>query len=157
MSVQQVKTLTQVYLVRSRQFLQMSQDVGLLLQVSGRQLPDHDRVRPDLPRLQAGLQLRISPVEVIDPDGGIDQDSHEVFAVFRRGAAVAFVSLPPSAASRAAASRWMRARRPSCSKAVFPFTPAYAPASSIRAVSRFSVVLMHMNLHAGSASSSALA
>src|ERR1700733_5162683 len=135
MFVQQMQTLTQIDLVRSRQFLQMPEDVVPLLQGPGRQFPNHNRVRPDRPRLQAGLQLRISPVEVIDPDGGIDQNSHDIFDAFRRGAAAAFVSLPPSAASRAAASRWMRARRPSCSNAVFSFTPAYSPASSIKASS----------------------
>ena len=105
MGVQEVQTLIQVDLFRSLQFLEMAQDVGPLLQASRRQFSDHYCVRPDLTRLQAGLQARLRPVEVIDPDGSIDQNPHASFVAFRRGAAVAFGSLPPRAASRAAASR----------------------------------------------------
>ena len=50
-----MQTLIKVDLVRSRQFLQMTEDVGPLLQAPCRQFPDHHRVRPDLPRLKEGL------------------------------------------------------------------------------------------------------
>jgi hypothetical protein len=47
MFVQQMQTLCQVDRVRSREPLQMAQDISPLLQATRRQFPDHHGMRPD--------------------------------------------------------------------------------------------------------------
>jgi hypothetical protein len=102
----------------------MEQDLVAPGQSPGRKFPDNNRVRPDLPRVQQGLKMGIGLVKMINPNGGVDQHSHRRRAGLRRGEAEALRSLPPKAASRAAASRWMSARNPSWITAVFSVRPA---------------------------------
>ncbi len=68
MFLQEVQALCQVDVIRPRQLLHVAQDFGPLLQPTGGQLANDHGVCPNPPRLQAGLQPWINPVEVIDPD-----------------------------------------------------------------------------------------
>jgi hypothetical protein len=59
-------------------------------------------------------ELVIGSVQVIDPDRGVNKNLHRrnYWTLRLRRPAFARGAVPPSAASRSAASRWIRASRP---------------------------------------------
>ncbi len=89
-------------------------------------------------RLEAGGQAQVCPSQVVDTDGGVDQNHARDDR--RRGTARALGSLPPSRARRRALSRAIRARSPSWIRAVRSSSPDSLRAWARRASSRFSVV-----------------
>jgi hypothetical protein len=89
-------------------------------------------------------ELAVLRPEVIDPDGGVNQDH---YAVLLRRIGLAFFSLPPRAASRWALLRATKASNPILTSAVFSFTPVKREASFSIESSILSVVLMHIIMH----------
>ena len=89
-------------------------------------------------------ELPIGDAEMVDPDGGIDQNHWEVrpARVRRRGTGRTAFSEPPSAASRRALSRATRASSPALTTAVFSRRPLSCVALPSSASSMFSVVRM---------------
>src|SRR5205814_9459384 len=104
-----------------------SEDLWPVTQLATGDFADHEWMSEDLFPFERLNERRYRPVQMIDPDGGIDEDQ----AGRRRRGAFARGSLPPRRASRLALSRAIRARRPSWIRAVRSCVPVRRRASSI--------------------------
>lgn len=116
----------------------MGENIVAISQSSEREFKDHVGVDRDLIRSEQLSQERIVTVQMVDPDGGIDED-HGVTGRCR-GAADAAGSVPPSAANRRALSCWTsdsKALRTSAERSVMPVR---ATASARRSSSIVTVV-----------------
>src|SRR5580698_6782530 len=85
---------------------------------------------------------RIAPAKVSNPYRGVHQGDHLAIWDRLRGIGRNLGMVPPSAASRRALSRAIRASRAACMRAVFSLTPVNRMAVSTRSSFRLSVVLM---------------
>jgi hypothetical protein len=72
--------------------------------------------------------LVLRGAEMVDPNGRVDEN--HLTSGLRLGGALASGALPPNAISLRALSRWMRASRPSRTKAASSLTPVQALALS---------------------------
>lgn len=88
-------------------------------------------------------EVRDAAPEVLHPDGRVREDHFRRLDSRRRAGKVRVGMVPPRAARRRAASRWMRASRPMRTRAVFSVSPVYSTACASRESSMFSVVLIH--------------
>jgi hypothetical protein len=103
---------------------QLSQGVEnhlALPQSAERQLAGHERVAEDLCPLEQPAKRIVAGAQMVDPDGGIDQDQRERGR--RRGIDFRFGSLPPRRAKRRALSRSINALSASRTRADFSRTP----------------------------------
>ncbi len=125
-----------------RKRLKQGQDLGPLVQTTARELTDDERVTRHFPVSQQRTELVVAASQVIDPDGGVDQD-HVRFPLRRRGIRSRARSVPPSVASRCALARAMSASRPACRSAVFSVMPVSRVARSTSPSLRFRVVLIY--------------
>ena len=106
MLVDQEQAFGEIDFIGPGQLLQMTQNLFPPPQLPRREFGDHHRVRPHHTRSQTSDQRGIGYPQVIDPNGRIDKNPHELPVFdFLRGAADAFLSEPPNAANRIAASR----------------------------------------------------
>src|SRR5260221_11783319 len=119
-----------------RQHREQVEDFAPLCQLTASELTDHKRMDQDLAAVECLHEGWIRLVEVVDPDGRVDED-HEGRRL--RGA-FASRSLPPSRASLLALSRAINARRPSWISAVRSCVPVNRWASEINCSSRLMVV-----------------
>ena len=122
------------------------QDLSPVPQVPAGQLPQDEWMPQNLFVTEQGTKPVVSPAEMIDPNGGIDQD-HAAFRLLLRGGRTRFLSVPPRSARRRALSRAISASRPIRTRAVFSAIPVRREAFPISASSIFSVVLICMNMH----------
>jgi hypothetical protein len=130
-----------------RKLAQQGQDLLALPEISGCQLPYHERVTRHSVGEQQRFEPSIAPAKVIHPGRGVDQDhSRERGAERRLGTGRSPGSEAPRAASRRALSRAMSASRPAWTRAVFPWIFVNRRASASRASSMFSVVFIWLNM-----------
>jgi hypothetical protein len=115
-------------------------------QVPASQFSENKHVPKHLFTAEQRLEPFVPPAEVVDPDGGVDED-HAARAVRLRGGRSRFFSVPPRSARRRALSRAMRASRPIRTKAVFSVTPVSRAASAINVSPIFNVVLICISMH----------
>lgn len=104
-----------------RQTLQRAQNQTTLTQIADGKLTDHEGMRQDSFVLKETSEGAVSGAQVIDPDGGVDQD--HVDSGRRRGATSKLASLPPKRANRRALSRSINALSASRTKADFSLRP----------------------------------
>ncbi len=116
---------------RFREFCEVSQNLAALLQISARKFPQYEGMHENHAALEKLRESSVAFAKVIDPDGTVDQHRHNV-ADRRRSAVSSCGWLPPSAASRFAASRAISASSPACTSAVFSSMPVSRLARSIR-------------------------
>src|SRR5258706_6537309 len=123
-----------------RQILQGIQDHITLTQAAHRQFANNERVGQHAPTVQQAGKLCAVAAQMIDPYRTVDQD--HAGSARRRGAAVAFGSVPPSKASRRALSRSISALSASRTSEDFSVRPVKAWALATRSSSRAIVVRM---------------
>src|SRR5258708_705738 len=117
---------------RLRQSEEQFEDRRAAPKIPERELSEDERMTQDLRVLQKGRESSIPFPEMVDPDRRVDEDHREAERGRRRRADRRRGSLPPSAASRRALSRAMRASRPARTTAVFSRTPESCRAFSTR-------------------------
>jgi hypothetical protein len=122
---------------RTRKLVEPCQGNGTQLPFAHRDLADHIRVRCDFIMFKEFAQRRYSSMQVVQPDGGIDQD--QIFDL-RRGGSFNPGALPPRRANLRPASRAIKAFSPSRTKADFSVRPVYSLAVSIKSSSNTNVV-----------------
>lgn len=137
---------------RTRQQTQRIENTGAILQLAARKFADDEWMAKHEALLEQIRECRVATTEMVDPDRRIDQDhgdERRVRATIarRRRGALARGSLPPSRASRRAASRSTSARRASFRTIERSLVPAAALAAFNRASSRVTVVRMFGNLN----------
>jgi hypothetical protein len=128
--------------LRFGQRLKERQDLLPIAQSSARQLTYDERMGEHVSVRQERLQLAVSYAQVVDPDGGIDED-HTAWPGRRRRPALNRGSVPPSFANRRALSRAINASRPMRTRAVFLETPVNRVARRRRIGSMFKVVRIY--------------
>jgi len=106
-----------------------------------RQLPDHKRMAEHFPVMEERLQAGVARAEVLDPNGGINEN-HAALTERRRRTGRRPFSVPLRSARRRALSLATRASRPRRTREVFSFTPVSREARWRRESSIFSVVLI---------------
>src|SRR6185437_2447271 len=126
-----------------RQFSQLSQKHCSAFDGAECEFQPDKGVCNDLMVQEQLLEFRFRLAQVVDPDRGVNKDHS---ADLLRGAAVAFGSLPPRAASLRAASRWTSCRSASLTRAAFSVMAVYCSAWRIRSSSRAMVVRMGTSL-----------
>src|ERR1700679_2359375 len=105
---------------RLRELSQCREDQIATIQIAHCQFADDKRVYENSSPIQQQPHLGVVFAEMIDPNRRIDKDH---FAGRRRGIRVNFGSLPPRRARRRAASRSIKARSASRTKADFSSSP----------------------------------
>jgi hypothetical protein len=120
-----------------RQIIKQCQDCVAITKRSQGQFANNHRMHAYVGIGQQRHKPTVRPMEVIDPDRGVDQDQR---APRCRGAAVAWGSVPPSWASRRELSRAISASRPSLTSIDFSDRPVSSAAFWISSSSRLSVV-----------------
>lgn len=73
MRVDEVEHILMIEQRRLWQGSQELQDLAPSLKAAAGEFTDHEGMRPHLPGAQAFCQEVITPAEVIDPDGGVDE------------------------------------------------------------------------------------
>ena len=91
---------------------EVRQHACALTQTSASELADNKRMRKDLLLFKDLGEFVVASTKMIDPDGGVDENQRRRLERLR-GIACIFGSLPPNEASRFAASRAIKAFKPS--------------------------------------------
>jgi hypothetical protein len=134
-----------------RQIRETPEDLGAPPEVAERHFPENGGVAKDLSVEKKRRELLVSPPEVIDPDGRVDEDQRpaprlRAGAGRRRRGGRSVFSEPPSAASRRALSRAISASSPAWTIAVFSLRPVRFRAFSRRVSFRIRVVLICISM-----------
>ncbi len=127
------------------QMPKMAQHHLALAEGAARNLANHERVHQHHAVVEQGRQLSVAVTQVVDPHRRV-HEGHGFGRRRDRSATAAEGSDPASRRNREECSRAMRARKPSCTSAVFSVTPVSRRASSNNVSSRIMVVLMHMSM-----------